>query len=876
MENYVGSDAYGYGFLANKAVWHNKAKLHSYGEIFKQGDVIQVTLDCNANTLAFSRNGEYLGIAASDLCAGTSRSGPGSDGNCKWYPAFSMYNKDDKVTLVPPSAVSVFSTKEGRSQNASMFDLIDAMQDVLAYQNHLTGVDSTTTLFEKVFEEFEDWRRGEKLFREISHGQVITIDKSTSATDKYGLANGDSVFTSKGQCTVLGEYRHELWYEVDEGGSSALFGTSCTQLASWSLNSCREMLESPDEYPVHRHHKYNLEMEINTIGEIDSFVKLQDSTTDTTEQEIFSFKTFADAQIQWRDSNTSVAEADAKLIAELDAIASSQGSSSPIMLSYADVSTALLLERMCDVNGMSAVTQSNQTIARIGLLLFVNRCLYNVVRIAMTRNIFATTLGVSENPEYLSNQSNSSKQLPLGGSSECQQVSSVAALLSSPHWTIDDPSAFNWIPAVAARLLFASQKEKLVDEELRTTKTTNRTLDSLKDPNDNEDNGMDSDLPMIKINYPLSRPPPFWECSSALLKKKSCFCLSSRTDSSVFVQLAKQLVAQDARQWRRESSQPFEAIPISQAFHVHVEKASAESSGTGEKNDQQQQDEDDEDQLQQPSSKQTARYLEVFEYAVGEIQCPRFPLFAPNNGSVEIPEGKPRHPLQLDINVELFSPSALAHSRVQSSQLLLWYFCFGQILGIAWRSKILLPLQFLSQSYWEELVSPANPCDDGSSRVREAAIRATRDGLFSIIPSRCVALLSGNNPSLRDRLSDLDVRYVTRLDRHATYAVPRQSHHELFWMTVKTFTSVERRMLEHFINPERRTGAQQIELGTPQFPFVLEIADALADGRDHPDSCYPVVVSTGPHSSRLHLPAYSSTQTLRSKLVLAMTNIPFM
>ncbi|KAF1783532.1 Concanavalin A-like lectin/glucanase domain [Phytophthora cactorum] len=802
MENYVGSDAYGYGFLANKAIWHNKAKLNSYGEIFKQGDVIQVTLDCHAKTLAFSRNGEYLGIAATNMRAGTNRSD--NEGNCKWYPAFSMYNKDDKVTLIPPPAAVMFTTKEGRPQNTSTFELIEGMQNVLMYQSLLEGMDSAK-LFEKSFEEFDGWRRGEILFRDISLGQVIAIDNSKSATDKYGLAYGDTVFTSKGQCTVLGEYRHELWYEVDEGGSSSLYRTSSTpQLASWSLSTCREMLDSPDEYPVHRHHKYKLELE---NSEPDSVVEIQGVSADTTEPEEFSFKSFVDAQVEWSENGVA-AEADAKLIAELDAIASSQACSSALMLSFADISTALLF---------GTAHGSNQTIARIGLLLHVNRCLYNVVRLAIPRNIFATSLGVSESSACLA-KPNTRKEAPTG-CTEYQLASPVAALLNSPHWTLDDPSAFPQIAILAARLLFSSQKEKLIEEELHRTKTGSRTLESLQEPSENED-GVDVDLPVIKISYPLSRGIPFWEYSSALLKRKRHFCLPVSTETSVFVQLVKQLAAQDARQWRRSSSQPFEAIPISQTFQVRIAKQLTESFGEvgkDELDNDQQQDEDDEDQqLHQPSSKQTAKYLNLLENAVREIQSPSFPLFAPVQGRVI---GEPRQPLQLDVNLDLFSPSALARSRVQTSQLFLWYFCFGQILGIAWRSNLLLPLQFLSKSLWDELVAPVDPFGNESARssVRETAIRAIRDGLFSIIPSRCVALLSGSNPSLQNVFQT--------------------------WMSAMS--------------------------------FVLEIADALADGRDHPDSCYPVVVSIGLHSSRLHLPAYSSAQTLRQKLLLAMTNIPF-
>ncbi|GMF29327.1 unnamed protein product [Phytophthora lilii] len=885
MENYIGSDGFGYGFLANKAVWHNKAKLHSYGEIFKQGDLIQVTLDCNAKTLAFSRNGEYLGIAATNMRAGTSRTGIGSntssEGSCKWYPAFSMYNKDDKLTLIPPPAISIFSSKDGRSQNASTFNLIEAMKDVLAYESNVTSVDfssdnTSTKLFEKAFREFERWRRDEVIYREIAVGHIIAINKSRIATDKYGLATGDSVFTSKGQCCVLGEYRHELWYEVDQGGGSSLFGTSVSQLASWSLSACREMLSSPDEYPVHRHHQYKLKRENQTVETEESAVKQQDPAADTLDN---SFHSFVDAQKQW-SNNANAAEADTTLIAELNVIrSSSQSSNTSQMLSFADVSVALLIEKLNEVHGISTKCDSNQTLARIGLLLHVNRCLYNIVRFTLPRNILATSLRACGRPKSSINQHDLGEQAPNEANSECYQVSPVAALLNSPYWALDDPSAFSQLPVLAARLLFSSQKNKLIDEELQRTKTAIQNSDSsFQEPSDNEDGGIDTGILPIKISYPLSPAVPFWELKSISLKSRCCRLPASR-EGLVFVQLAKQLSAQDAHQWRRESSLPFEAIPISQTFQVIVEKLPVVLSedSTGIELDQQQQEKNDDDQ--ESSSKQTANYLTLFESAVREVQSPCFPLFVPIQTSC-VDDG----PIQLvlDVNMELFSPSALAHSGVKSSQVMSWFFCFGQLLGMAWRSKLLLPLQFLSKAFWSELVNPT--VDDleatAQSRYQSMAISAIRDGLFSIIPSRCVALLSGSNPSLRERLSDLDVSYVDRLERHAVYVGPRQGHHDLFWRVVSAFTSVERRMLEQFVNPEQRSVAKQVEVVASRADassiFILEIADALADGRDHPDSCYPVVVPMSPHSSRLHLPAYSSALTLRHKLLLAMTNIPFM
>jgi len=88
MSNYVGSDPHGWAYLSNRAVWHNKAKLRGYGEIYRQGDVIGVVLDCDQGTLAFTRNGVDYGIAVEDLPFGE-----------VFYPAVSLYNEKDALTL---------------------------------------------------------------------------------------------------------------------------------------------------------------------------------------------------------------------------------------------------------------------------------------------------------------------------------------------------------------------------------------------------------------------------------------------------------------------------------------------------------------------------------------------------------------------------------------------------------------------------------------------------------------------------------------------------------------------------------------------------------------------------------------------------------
>lgn len=55
LYNYLGSDEYGWGYIANKAIWHNRGRLKYYGEVFREGDRIGVTLNMEIGTLSFSR-----------------------------------------------------------------------------------------------------------------------------------------------------------------------------------------------------------------------------------------------------------------------------------------------------------------------------------------------------------------------------------------------------------------------------------------------------------------------------------------------------------------------------------------------------------------------------------------------------------------------------------------------------------------------------------------------------------------------------------------------------------------------------------------------------------------------------------------------------
>lgn len=77
--------------------------MKSYGDLFRTGDMVSVTLDLDQGTLAFSINGKDLGIAVEGLV------GP-------LYPAFSLYNEDDQLSLSPPRQPSIDTDMVGGSR----------------------------------------------------------------------------------------------------------------------------------------------------------------------------------------------------------------------------------------------------------------------------------------------------------------------------------------------------------------------------------------------------------------------------------------------------------------------------------------------------------------------------------------------------------------------------------------------------------------------------------------------------------------------------------------------------------------------------------------------------------------------------------------
>ncbi|RHY34166.1 hypothetical protein DYB32_004179 [Aphanomyces invadans] len=94
FDSYLGKDNRGWGWIGNRALWHNGSKQRgTYGEKFKTGDVIRMVLDLKRGTLSYALNGKDLGVAF-----GPGGTGPKLEGT--FYPGFALYNQRDVVELI--------------------------------------------------------------------------------------------------------------------------------------------------------------------------------------------------------------------------------------------------------------------------------------------------------------------------------------------------------------------------------------------------------------------------------------------------------------------------------------------------------------------------------------------------------------------------------------------------------------------------------------------------------------------------------------------------------------------------------------------------------------------------------------------------------
>ncbi|RHZ26564.1 hypothetical protein DYB37_010103, partial [Aphanomyces astaci] len=299
-----------------------------------QGDVITVALDLDRGTLSFARNGESFGVGVDNL--------PSQDQG-GYFPAISMYNKDDQVTFLPHDEATTGS-KGAKSGIASIMRKVEAfqrLQTLWTRQEPPLDVYSAWVL----------WTNGQLKYVVGADGNAVAVDVTDNACTPFGLQPCDVVFTPKGMCTVLGVAHHLLWYALESHNQPT--GQSGHVLAHWNVQTCRDMLSREHEFPITRHHRTHHSHDANGQAE-------------TPICDIVSYDDFAARQRSWTPAM------DEALIARLHGLAQLNRVDSMFHLTAKDIVHAL---EKHGLDGMSAM----DCLCRTGVFHASNQLLHAVL-----------------------------------------------------------------------------------------------------------------------------------------------------------------------------------------------------------------------------------------------------------------------------------------------------------------------------------------------------------------------------------------------------------------------------------------------------------------------------------------------------------------
>jgi hypothetical protein len=212
LSTFLGGDEFGWGYIGDSALYHKRNKLKAYGDHFRQGDTIGVTLDMDLGTLTFTKNGFNLGVAVEVLTG-------------ILYPAFAFYNSGQRITLIrhhyscPGAGINIAGTVDSEGsllpqsigeENGSKFANARSLRSLIRSSRLLEQfcIDSTRTVPEpfltSVFRQYQQWM-DEKVRRCLTQSGC-EIDLHTSdeyCMQHFGVKVGDRVLISKANSDTL-------------------------------------------------------------------------------------------------------------------------------------------------------------------------------------------------------------------------------------------------------------------------------------------------------------------------------------------------------------------------------------------------------------------------------------------------------------------------------------------------------------------------------------------------------------------------------------------------------------------------------------------------------------------------------------------------
>ena len=201
LSTFLGGDDNGWGYIGDRALYHKRNKVKLYGERFGQGDTVGVTLDMDEGTLSFSKNGENLGVAISNLSG-------------VLYPAVAFYNRGQRVSLLPHSFKLPGAGKEipGSATSTKLETLV---KSGALLRNYALGRKYARATIKEIYLSYKKWYYGETIRHTTLSGFDLQLDTSPKACRKFGFSVGEQMGTAMGVATVVGVANGCLWRSLE-------------------------------------------------------------------------------------------------------------------------------------------------------------------------------------------------------------------------------------------------------------------------------------------------------------------------------------------------------------------------------------------------------------------------------------------------------------------------------------------------------------------------------------------------------------------------------------------------------------------------------------------------------------------------------------
>lgn len=213
----------------------------------------------------------------------------------------------------------------------------------------------------------------------------------------------------------------------------------------------------------------------------------------------------------------------------------------------------------------------------------------------------------------------------------------------------------------------------------------------------------------------------------------------------------------------------------------------------------------------------------------------------------------------------------------------------GRLVGVAYRHGLSSDVPLPLESIWKALAEESSTCAAQLSEIDQLALRhlgedracnsslllwqqrllnSFSEGLSSVVPVELLPLMTGEE--LRESICgnpEVDVDLLELVVEYEGYE-PHDQVIEYFWETLREMTNDERKRFLQFVWARNRLPLRQSDF---EAPFKIQ-KDTVNSG-DKADCALP---SASTCFFSLTLPAYSTREILRAKLLFAITNVTTM